>query len=229
MSMKRLMMIAALAASLVGCVANQGDAPIRFLGTRELTSGSDSCGLGDRQLTSGRLDISSGNSYLLGLSVETNTVEQETSVNGIPVGGAGLSDITLTEIVLSYDSEPSLALPKEESIPYYAVFRPETSGDSFALFYVLGPKALTVLQESVTSDAAASVLVTVKGRGRMSGGQVVETNEITFPITVSSSDYQPATGTCANPSLAPVKVPGPCGNYGQDMGPICRLPTTTTP
>jgi hypothetical protein len=227
--MKRLMMIAALAASAVGCVANQGDAPIRFLGTRELTAGSDSCSLGDRQQTSGQLDISAGNSYLLGMSIETNTVQQETRVNGVPVTGSGLSDITLSEIILNYDSEPSLPLPKEERLPYYAVFRPQSSGDSFALFYILGPKALTVLQDSVSSDEPVTVFVTVKGRGRMSGGQVVETNEITFPVVVGSSDFDPSTGTCLDASLAPVTIEGPCGNYGQDMGNICRPKPTTTP
>ncbi len=217
--MKRLMMIAALAASSVGCVANQGDAPIRFLGTRELTSGSgESCSLGDRQLTSGQLDISSGNSYLLGLSVETNTVVQETRVNGVPVSGPGLSDITLSELTFSYDSEPSLPLPAEESIPYYAVFRPDSGEGSFALFYALGPKALTVLQGSVTDPV--TVFVTVKGRGRMSGGQVVETNEVTFPISVGNSGYNPSTKTCAT-GVTPSATPAPCGNYGQDMGPIC--------
>jgi hypothetical protein len=227
MSMKRLMMIAALAASSVGCVANQGDAPIRFLGTRELTSGSDSCSLGDRQRTSGQLDISSGNSYLLGLSVETNTVEQETRVNGIPVSGSGLSDITLTEVILTYDSEPSLSLPKEERLPYYAVFRPESSGDSFALFYVIGPKALEVLGDNVAEGDTVTVFATIKARGRMSGGQIVETNEITFPINVISSGFDPESGTCGDG--VPVTLPGPCGNYGQDMGRICRPASTTTP
>ncbi len=227
--MKRLMMIAALAASSVGCVANQGDAPIRFLGTRELTTGSDSCSLGDRQRTAGQLDISSGNSYLLGLSIETNTVQQETRVNGIPVAGQGLSDITLSEIILAYDSEPTLPLPKEERLPYYAVFRPQSSGDSFAIFSILGPKALAVLQESVSSDAPVTVFATLKGRGRMSGGQVIETNEITFPINVGSSDYDPTSATCLDTTLVPTTTQGPCGNYGQDMGPICRPKTTTTP
>jgi hypothetical protein len=225
MSMKRLMMIAALVASSVGCVSNQGDAPIRFLGTRELTPGSDSCSLGDRQRTSGQLDISSGNSYLLGLSIETNTVQQETRVNGIPVSGPGLSDITLTEIILSYETDASVALPTEERLPYYAVFRPQSSGDSFALFYILGPKALEALVDSV--DDPVTVFVTVKGRGRMSGGQVVETNEITFPINLINSGFDPESGTCFDGQ--PVNIEGPCGNYGQDMGRICRPATTTTP
>jgi hypothetical protein len=224
MFMKRLMMIAALVASSVGCVANQGDSPIRFLGTRELTTGSDSCSLGDRQRTSGQLDISSGNSYLLGLSVETNTVQQETRVNGIPVSGPGLSDITLTEVILTYDSETNLPLPKEERLPYYAVFRPQSSGDSFVLFYILGPKALTVLQDNV--EDPVTVFATVKARGRMSGGQIIETNEITFPINVFSSGFDAEAGACFDTALSPVTIQGPCGNYGQDMGAICRPKTT---
>ncbi len=228
--MKRWMMIAALAASSVGCVANQGDAPVRLLDARRLTGTEGGCGLGTIQQAAGQLDISGGSSYLLGLRFETNTVSQDLRLGNRSLSGGGLSDFTIQEIIVSYESQPSLPLPAEERIPVYAVFRPNTPAESgsYMILYALGPKALEVLADSV-SDEPVTVLSTIKGAGRFSGGQTAETNEITYPITIINSGFDPMTGTCLDPSFRPVTTGGACGQVGQDNGPICRVPPPAAP
>jgi hypothetical protein len=215
MSLKQWMMVAVLAASSVACVANQGDAPIRLLGARTLTTEDTGCTAGDRQLLSGSLDVSGGASYLLALNLESQ-LRESTNV---------LNDVTLTEVVLSYESQPRLSLPNEERIPIYAVIRPGTSEDSSILLDALGPKALTVLRDAVATDQAVTVLSTIQAKGHLGGGQSVETNEISFPITVINSGFDPASGKCldASQTVSPT-AEGPCGQLGQDTGPICGAP-----
>ncbi len=223
--MKRWMVLATLAASVTGCVANQGDAPVRFLGARVLKSEAAGCGLGELQLAQGTLDVSGGGSYLLGVNVETNNISQPIVINGEVFSGPGLSDINMREMVLTYQSQPSLTLPTEERIPFYAVFRPGTTGTgSFALLYAIGPKALEALQASVAVGETVTVLATLKAVGQFSGGAPVETNKITFPIIVYNSGFNPQTGTCPVAGQQPVGYWGPCNQVGQDTGAICSAP-----
>ncbi len=77
--MKRLMTIAALALGQAACVANQGDAPFRFLDARALTLEAGACVPSDELVIgSGSLDLTGAAAagvapnYLLAMSVETN-------------------------------------------------------------------------------------------------------------------------------------------------------------
>lgn len=226
--MKRLLVLATLAASVTGCVADQGDAPVRLLGVRSLSGTAAQCTLGDTQQAQGSLDISGGGTYVMGVNVETINAAQPVVVNGETFSGPGLGDVNLRELVLTYESEPSLSLPAEERIPYYAVFRPQTAGaDSFALLYAIGPEALAELQRSVPVGTTVTLLSTVKAVGKFSGGATVETNEITYPIIVRNSGYNRATNTCPVAGQQPVGLLGPCDQPGQDTGLICRVPTPT--
>jgi hypothetical protein len=233
--MKRLMVLATLAASVTGCVANQGDAPVRFLGVRSLKSESGGCALGDFQLAQGSLDVSGGGTYLMGVNIETNTGARPIVINNETFSSGGLNDINLQEVVLTYQSQPSLSLPAEDRIPFYAVFRPGTTGDeSYALMYAIGPKALAVLRDPAALPVGGqpvTLLTTIKAVGRFSGGMPVETNEITFPIIVRNSGYNPENNTCPVSGQVPLGLEGPCGQAGQDTGAICRVPPppSTTP
>jgi len=223
--MKRWMMLAALAASSVGCVAAQGDAPVRLLDARALTTGTGgACGIGTTQLPAGVLDISAGNSYLLGLRVETNTGVPTTSIQGRVLGGGGMNDFVLQEVVLSYEAT-GIAMPAEERIPIYGVFRPATPAEagSYAILYALGPKAIEVLSESVGLDEEVTVMSTLKLVGRFSSGQTRQTNEVTYPITVIRSANE--DGTCPAPKV-PATSAWPCDNVGQD-GAVCRRPAAS--
>ena len=233
--MKRLMVLATLAASVTGCVANQGDAPVRFLGVRSLESQSGGCSLGDFQLAQGSLDVSGGGTYLIGVNIETNTIPRPIIINNETFSSGGLNDINLQEVVLTYQSEPSLPLPAEDRIPFYAVFRPGTTGeDSYALMYAIGPNALAVLSDPASLPVGGppvTVMATIKAVGLFSGGMPVETNSITFPIIVRNSGYNPTNNTCPVAGQQPVGREGPCGQVGQDTGAICRVPPppSTTP
>jgi hypothetical protein len=222
--MKRLMVIAALAVTPLACVANQGDAPVRFVQARALDfDDTEGCtGDEDRFITAGNLDISGGQNYLIAMGVETNTFQQPITIGQEPFSGEGLGDITLNEVIYSYEFAPqsgiSLTLPADEvdRVSVYAVFRPETDPEeSYMFIRAFGPQALKNLKTAFTgiSDPtqAVTVLATIKARGRLSGGQVVESNKFTFPVTVFS------TGFAGCPAgLIPS---GTCGFPGQD-GPI---------
>lgn len=210
--MKQLMAIVALALAPLGCVANQGDAPIRFVWARalEFEDGVGCTGSNERVISSGNLDISGGSNYLLALSVETNTFQRPISIGQVPYSGEGLGDITLNEIIYSYEFQPvtdgatvSLPADEEDRVPVYSVFRPETDPlNTYTFVGAFGPKAIERLQADIFPGTAVTVLSTIKGRGRLSGGQVVESNEITFPVTVFASGrlYCPPgeipTGAC---------------------------------
>jgi hypothetical protein len=227
--MKRLLVLTTLVASATGCVPDQGDAPVRFLAARALESGASGCTLAEAQLGQGSLDVSGGDTYLLGLNVETNTSQRPIIINSETFSGPGLSDFNLREAVLTYQSEPSLPLPSEERIPLYGVFRPGSGGDnSFALLHALGPQAIEVLRSSVPVGGSVTVLSTLKAVGKFSGGAAVETNEITFPIVVYNSGFNPETFSCPLAGQTPVGYEGPCGQVGQDRGRICRVPPPPT-
>jgi hypothetical protein len=215
--MKRLMVIAALAVAPLACVANQGDAPVRFIHARALDP--DCKIVEDSYVSSGSLDVSGGQNYRLVLAVETNTSTQQITIGQEIFSGNGLGDITLNELIYSYESQPSGAVPEEERVPIYAVYRPGTDAQE-STFTVggFGPQALDRLK-GLPVDASVTVLSTIKGRGVMSGGQIVESNEITFPITVVNSGFVPGT-----PPKCPGDRPGtPAGLcvLGQDVGRIC--------
>lgn len=225
--MKRMMVIsAALALAPLGCVANQGDASVRFLNALGLKANTDTGGCtADTAvgISSGTFDVSGGQNYLMALAVETNTNQQSITISGENFSGKGLSDITLNELVYSYESSnTSLSLPAEEEdrVPIYAVYRPGTDPQgSYLTLWAFGPKglaAVNALPQSFTETT--TVIVTIKARGKLSGGQTVESNEIPFPVTVYNTGFVPSTGAC--PAGATTKVMGACG-AGQGAA-ICR-------
>jgi hypothetical protein len=238
MSMKRLLTIAALCAPL-SCVANQGAAFVRFLNARGFTPASPTCSTqADLFKPSGALDVAGDDNYLMAVSIETNTAAQPITINQIPFQGSGLSDVTLYEIVYSYDfSDPDagISLPKEESAPIYAVFRPNAAPtDNYVLMNGIGPQALTALQTYYRShqrktDPASptrtvpneGILIShIKAKAYLSGSEETETNIFRFPITISASSYDPNTATgCSAPGAVLVSNSN-CGYLGQD-GPIC--------
>jgi hypothetical protein len=212
--MKRLMAIAALALAPVGCVPNQGDAAVRFLDARALTfeEGSGCIPSDELVIGTGSLDLSGSQNYLLAMSVETNNSTQSITINQEEFAGQGLSDITLTEFVYSYQYQPitgsAVTLPADEvdRVPIYRVLRPGTNAEeSYVFMSAFGPKAAETLRTSITGDQRGTVFTTIKSRGRLSSGQTVESNKFTFPVTVYASGltYCPAgqipNGACQRP------------------------------
>ncbi len=228
--MKRLMAIAALVLGQAGCVANQGDAAVRFLDSRALTfeEGVGCTPSDDFVRSSGSLDLSGSPNYLLAMSVETNNSVQSITINQEEFSGQGLSDITLNEIVYSYQFEPiagspSVTLPadEEDRAPIYRVLRPGTNPEeSYVFMSAFGPKLVEALRTAFTSPTQrGTVFATLKARGKLSGGQTVESNKFTFPITVYASGYP----YCPEADWIPN---GSCQRPGQDA-PGCFDPTPT--
>lgn len=236
--MKRLMTIAALALGQAACVANQGDAPFRFLDARALTVEADACVPSDELVIgSGSLDLSGAESvariagvatapnYLLAMSVETNNSSQPITINQEPFSGPGLSDITVNEFVYSYEFVPSaggaaanLIDTQEESTAVYRVLRPGTNPDqSYMFINAFGPKGSAAL----AGKGAGTVFTTIKARGRLSSGQVVESNKFTFPITVYTSG---ALYACTAP-----QVPAGRCVIGQDVVVMKNADSCVTP
>ncbi|WPB79441.1 hypothetical protein KYC5002_09820 [Archangium violaceum] len=216
--MKRLMTIAALALGQAACVANQGDAPFRFLDARALTfeAGVGCVPSDELVIGSGSLDLSGGSpNYLLAMSVETNNSSQPITINQEQFSGPGLSDITVNEFVYSYEFVPSaggaaanLIDTQEESTAVYRVLRPGTNADqSYVFMNAFGPKGAVAL-----TGKNGTVFTTIKARGRLSSGQVVESNKFTFPIRVYSSG--------ASYSCAGTQVPAGTCVVGQDVAVI---------
>lgn len=219
--MKRLILSSVLAASSLACVSAQGDAPVHFLGTQKLDA---TCAAsGTAQSLQGLLDISGGaSSYVMGVNVESNVVNQQITIGASIFTNQGHADFTMTEEVITYSaSEPVAGLPKEEHVPLYGVFRPSAGGTgTFMTLYALGTEAVTALKGTVTpGHAAVTVLATVKGVGKLSSGATVETNEITFPVIVINSGYT-SSAKCGS-LTSHFGDPWPCGNVGQDS-PICQ-------
>ncbi|MGZ3457695.1 MAG: hypothetical protein ACXU86_04235 [Archangium sp.] len=226
--MKRLMVISALALAPLACVGGEGGAPLRFLGARALqgdtTTAAGCKPIEGQNITAGSLDLSVGANYLLALSVTTSTSSTSTSVGGTQFSGSS-GDVVLNEIVYSYTSQPSIPLPAAEAdlVPIYAVYPPNTDPTaSFLTLNGFGPKALAQLQGAISvGQAPVTVFTTIKARGLL-GGQKVETNEITFPVTVLNSGFDPSTSTCpAGTTVVPeAMLVASC--RAQDIGPICR-------
>lgn len=239
--MKRLLAIAALLVAPLGCVANQGASFVRFLNARSFVAGTTDCSTAaDKYIVEGALDVSGSDNYLLAMSIESNTEVQPITINQVNYQGSGLNDITLYEVVYSYDfsdASAGITLPKEETAPIYVVFRPQATPDSsYVGIPAIGPQALAALQayyrvNQMKTDPSSptrkvfnsGVLIShIKAKAYLSGSQETETNIFRFPITVFASSYVPSpdgTIKCSAPGAVAV-VNGRCGLMGQD-GPIC--------
>ena len=102
--MKRLLALTSLLLASVSCVDNQGAGFLRFTSTRAIKVG-DECTTDAAVLASrGALDLSGGGNYLIAPSLESNVEVQSITINGENFSGKGLSDITIYEIVYTYES-----------------------------------------------------------------------------------------------------------------------------
>ncbi|MDY7228467.1 hypothetical protein [Hyalangium rubrum] len=196
--MKRLMLIAALAASASACV--EGNRPVQLLEARPLDPTSD-CEPGGPVLN-GRLNFDISQQYRMAFTLAS------------PLGdtsGASL-DFYGEEIILSYEARnPSVSL-KEERRPIYLVVQ-GADDDSTVEVNLIGDEARPRLETSVpSSPEAMTLLVSMKIAGKLSSGASVETNEVKFPIVISREGNPCAAGEV--PTLGEGNAA--CFNPGQD-------------
>jgi hypothetical protein len=213
MSMKRLMVIAALAVAQSGCVANQSDAPVQFSTAYAL--GSDCTPETGRFVSQGTLDVSGGSNYLLAMKAQNTLPPSRIVVIGDATTTVGGASVILSEYVYTYEAPAVVGLPAEESVATYSVLAPG-SVDGYVLVNAFGPKALEKLNAYLDAgdpDIRVGVISTIKARGRLGTSSNVESNQFSFPVSVFSTGY---SGTCA-PGFTPS---GTC-NVGQDVQKVC--------
>lgn len=190
--MKRLLLVAALAASAVSCV--EGNRAVQILQANRM--GAD-CAVTEA-LLNGMLNYDVSTNYLANFTIFSPVSEQD-SANRLDFFGR--------EIVLNYESRNPSTSFTEEVIPIYLVV-PAGTTDTSVIVPMIGDKARAKLEGAVPpSPDAMTLLVSVRIRGEMSSGSAVETNEAIFPIQITRAGSRcvagqrvvPAAGSCANP------------------------------
>lgn len=195
--MKRLLLIAALAAGAVSCV--EGNRAVQILEARQI---SGTC---ERTvaLINGSLNYDLSNVYLASFTLFSPIEQSSDDPNRLDFFGK--------ELVLNYESRnPSVSFT-EELIPVHLVVGAGEEGSS-VLLDLIGDKARTKLEGSVPPfPDFMTLLVSLKIRGELSSGNGVETNEVTFPIQITRAGSPCAAGKVLTP-----KDQGACSNPGQN-------------
>jgi len=192
--MKRLLLVAALAAGGVSCV--EGNRAVQILQANQMDA---DCSTGE-SLINGTLNYDVSNNYLANFTIFSPVQTQAG-------GSSNRLDFFGKEIVLNYESRNPPVSFSEESIPVHLVV---TAGenDSSVVVPLIGDKARAKLEGTVpTFPDVMTLLVSLRIRGEMSSGSSVETNEVTFPIQISRAGpacaagkvLKPEDGACANP------------------------------
>lgn len=195
--MKRLLLVAALAASAVSCV--EGNRAVQLLEANQV--GVD-CAPGDPVLN-GTLNFDVSTNYVGSFTVFSPVAEQDNSSNRLDFYGR--------EIVLNYESRNPSTSFTEEIIPIYMVVPAGTTEGNVSV-RLIGDKARAKLEGLVPSlPDSMTLLVSIRIRGEMSSGAAVETNEAVFPIQIAR-----AGSTCvAGQRVVPTEA-GACANPGQN-------------
>jgi len=201
--MKRLLLVAALAASAVSCV--EGNRAVQLLQANKM--GAD-CAPSEA-LINGNLNYDVSTNYLANFTLFSPVSEQSSS-NRLDFFGR--------EIVLNYESRNPSTSFTEEVIPIYLVV-PAGTTDTNVIVPMIGDKARAKLEGAVpTFPDVMTLLVSMRLKGEMSSGSSVETNEVIFPIQISRAGSRcvagqrvvPPEGACANP-----------GQNGQEQAYTC--------
>jgi hypothetical protein len=219
MSMKRLMMVAALAVAQSGCVSAQDDAALTFSNALALAGApGGSCEPDTSKfIGQGSLDVSGGGNYLLFMRVQSSIPTPRIISIGDTPTTVGGENIILNEFVYRYESSPDIGLPEEDSVVTYAVVPPGASGASYLPMNAFGPKALARLNEPgvVPAFPGVSILTYIKARGRVGSTSNAESNEFAFPVQVYASGGSclpgdvPTGGICSPGQDEPLCEPAP--------------------
>jgi hypothetical protein len=204
--MKRLLLIAALAAGAMSCV--EGNRAIQILEARRLTATCDR----DVEVLAGFLNYDASNAYLTSFTLFTPLQQNDNSPNRLDFFGK--------ELVLNYTSKNPSVTFTEEIIPIHLVITGNES-ENFLNLDVITDKARAKLEGTVPQfPESMTLLARLMIRGELSSGNTVETNEVTFPIQITRAgpvcpageELTPKAGGCFNP-----------GQDGQDIE--CRPAT----
>jgi hypothetical protein len=175
--MKRLLFIAALAASTTACV--EASNPVQLVRARPLdpeTCAKPADNAAD--LAAGSLDFAYGSSFYIVLGLFSPLTQDQTG------NGTGF---VADEVIYTYESQGVKATFKEETRPIYLAVPPgATPDDNFLIINLIGTEAAKKLDSLVpTAPDTMTLLSTLKLKGKLASGKSVESNELTFPITIT--------------------------------------------
>jgi hypothetical protein len=194
--MKRLLLIAALAASAVSCV--EGNRAVQILEAHATTESCEPAEI----VINGTLNYDVTNRYLANFTLFTPIDQDIDDPNRIDFFG--------NELVLNYVATTPPVTFVEEVIPVHLVVG-TTGGDNSVTLDLIGDKARAKLEAAVPAfPDVMTLLVSFKIRGELSSGNAVETNEVTFPISITRAGSPCPAGEVL------VEKEGACFNPGQN-------------
>ncbi len=222
MSMKNLVLVAAMAAAAAGCADDLR--PLQVGAARPL----------DRECTAdeniqrpvGALDIALRANYLIAFEVSSQLSADDVQVGEDTVVRGTRNDFIVQEVEFSYTSEPAGAFVAER-LPLHAVIKAETT--SLMNIPLIAPKAYTALSTLVDTHEVVRLMATFRLKGKLASGLEAESSEVTFPITVFNTRFS------ACPAGTVLQHTGPCGGLpGQDEATIdpaviCQAPQSNNP
>ena len=132
------------------------------------------------------------------------------------------NDVAMREAVVSYALEgATVALPGPETVPFAGVLA--SQGQLFGGVNVIGPQMAQALAGLVVPAGTQAILrVTFFLRGELRAGGMVQSDTISYPITLYTSSF---AGCPVGDALTPA---GACGNNAQDGAGGCCAANTTT-
>jgi hypothetical protein len=226
--MKQLFLMAAIAVGAAGCADELR--PIQIGNPLPLSKECEPEGNVSRY--AGDLDVTwldhgftpSDLSYVLGFTIASNLEGGDVEVGDNPVAGASRNNFIVEQIEFRYDSVPT-ATYGAEKVPAFFVIAPGVE-DAKMIINLVTPKALEKAAALVDSTGGAVTLnAHFRLKGKLASGTVAESNEVSFPITISKR-YASFEG--CNSELGEVpQFSGPCqGLGGQDGAPVaCEVPS----
>jgi hypothetical protein len=161
--------------------------------------------------------------YVLGFNVSSNLEGESVDVNDAPVADPARNNFIVEKIEFRYDSVPA-ATYNAEVVPAFFVVAPG-SQDSKMIINLVTPKALEKAAALVDSTGASVTLnAHFRLKGKLASGSESESNEVSFPVTISKR-YASFAGCDVAAGETP-KRSGPCKSLGGQDGTevACEIP-----
>jgi hypothetical protein len=199
--MKRLWIIAILAASASACV--EGNNAVQLLNAAP--PDPSACTPAAVSLLSGKLNFNAGSSYGITFGL-FSPIELQGDSTQSPAA------FYAEELIYNYESKNPKVTFTEERLPIYFVVNVGADPDeSYLLLDLIGAEARKKLESAVpTAPDFMTLLATVKVKGKLPSGKTVETNEVTFPIEITRAR------ACAAGTVPVTDSATPCAYPGQD-------------
>jgi hypothetical protein len=199
---------------LLGAAACADNTPT--LQVLEAVAPNEDCVVSDsgEDLYAGSLNLALANSYLMGFVFTSNLRAEAVNVGDSPVADENTNTIYLDEMNLSYAARDAagnrVALTDASvTVPIYGVVAPGARG--VVAIPLLTSEVVTDITGAIGgADDVVSVSTTLTFSGKTLSGATVESNEITFPLSVVARPFSCPAGQQVVPSslVCPVGLNG---------------------